>query len=82
MVEAEGLYTKALYFDAQHTEALIRRAKALPLVEEIDNQMLAEIHRKRETFLQVALIHCLTAINCYQPPADPPLGPGPQASHA
>lgn len=30
-----------------------RRAKTLPLVEEIDNNMLSEIHRKRDIFLKI-----------------------------
>lgn len=30
-----------------------RRAKTLPLVEEIDNNMLREIHRKRDIFLKI-----------------------------
>uniref|UniRef100_A0A915CQ12 Uncharacterized protein n=1 Tax=Ditylenchus dipsaci TaxID=166011 RepID=A0A915CQ12_9BILA len=34
-------------------EALIRRAKTLPLVNEIDNRMLKEIHQKREHFLKI-----------------------------
>ncbi|KAH7684657.1 fic protein family protein [Aphelenchoides avenae] len=53
IVEAEGYYKKALNFDPSHSGALVRRAKALPLVEHIDNRMLREINRKRDIFLQI-----------------------------
>ncbi|KAE9555089.1 hypothetical protein FO519_001664 [Halicephalobus sp. NKZ332] len=53
VIEAEGLYRKALMFNPTHSEALTRRARALPLVEEIDNKMLQDIHRKREIFLSI-----------------------------
>uniref|UniRef100_A0A914D0I1 protein adenylyltransferase n=1 Tax=Acrobeloides nanus TaxID=290746 RepID=A0A914D0I1_9BILA len=53
VLEAEGLYLKALNYNPSHSEALTRRAKTLPLVEEIDNKMLKEIERKRERFLKI-----------------------------
>uniref|UniRef100_A0A7E4VR13 protein adenylyltransferase n=1 Tax=Panagrellus redivivus TaxID=6233 RepID=A0A7E4VR13_PANRE len=53
VVEAEGYYQKALKGDPMHQEALIRRAKTLPLVEEIDNNMLKSIRHKRELFLKI-----------------------------
>jgi fido (protein-threonine AMPylation protein) len=53
VIEAEGLYKKALNLNPSHSEALIRRAKTLPLVEEIDNNMFREIRKKREMFLKI-----------------------------
>ncbi|KAI1725050.1 fic/DOC family domain-containing protein [Ditylenchus destructor] len=53
VVEAEGYYLRALAHDPQHSEALIRREKTLPLVEEIDNRMFKRIHAKREHFLKI-----------------------------
>lgn len=53
VVEAEGFYLKALTRDPAHKEALIRRQRALPLVEEIDNRMMREIHTKRDQFMRI-----------------------------
>ncbi|VDK52443.1 unnamed protein product [Anisakis simplex] len=53
LVEAEQLYTRALSYDPHHTEALTRRARTLPLVEEIDKNMLKELRRKRAYFLRI-----------------------------
>lgn len=52
-VSAESFYFKALTKDPHHREALSRRAKTLPLVNEIDQQMLEKIHRKRDKFMQI-----------------------------
>ncbi|VDM47604.1 unnamed protein product [Toxocara canis] len=52
-VEAEELYTRALNYNPHHTEALTRRARTLPLVEEIDKKMLRALHRKRAYFLRI-----------------------------
>ncbi|KAK0397783.1 hypothetical protein QR680_002268 [Steinernema hermaphroditum] len=46
VVLAENMYRRALGYNP-------RRAKTLPLVEEIDNKMLQEIHRKHKYFLQI-----------------------------
>uniref|UniRef100_A0A183C6R9 DNA-directed RNA polymerase n=1 Tax=Globodera pallida TaxID=36090 RepID=A0A183C6R9_GLOPA len=53
VVQAEGFYLKALARNPRHEEALIRRQKALPLVEEIDNRMMREIERKRDRFMRI-----------------------------
>uniref|UniRef100_A0A915AXL3 protein adenylyltransferase n=1 Tax=Parascaris univalens TaxID=6257 RepID=A0A915AXL3_PARUN len=53
LVEAEQLYTKALSYNPHHTEALVRRARTLPLVEEIDKKMLKALRRKRAYFLRI-----------------------------
>uniref|UniRef100_A0A914HC09 protein adenylyltransferase n=1 Tax=Globodera rostochiensis TaxID=31243 RepID=A0A914HC09_GLORO len=53
VVQAEGFYLKALARNPRHEEALIRRRKALPLVEEIDNRMMREIERKRDRFMRI-----------------------------
>ncbi|KAL3118132.1 hypothetical protein niasHT_001906 [Heterodera trifolii] len=53
VVQAEGFYLKALARNPKHAEALIRRQKALPLVEEIDNRMMQRIHQKRDRFMRI-----------------------------
>lgn len=53
VVEAEELYTRALNYNPHHKEALIARARTLPLVEEIDNKMLEALRRKRDYFLRI-----------------------------
>uniref|UniRef100_A0A1I7Y877 protein adenylyltransferase n=1 Tax=Steinernema glaseri TaxID=37863 RepID=A0A1I7Y877_9BILA len=53
VVLAENMYRRALGYNPYHSEALVRRARTLPLVEEIDNKMLREIRRKHKYFLQI-----------------------------
>ncbi|TMS37359.1 hypothetical protein L596_004305 [Steinernema carpocapsae] len=57
VVLAENMYRKALGYNPYHPEALIRRERTLPLVEEIDNKMLREIHQKHKYFLQIPRQH-------------------------
>lgn len=53
VVLAEGLYRKALSYDPNHSEALVRRLKALPVVEQLDAAMLKEIHAKKNYFRSI-----------------------------
>uniref|UniRef100_A0A915PM24 protein adenylyltransferase n=1 Tax=Setaria digitata TaxID=48799 RepID=A0A915PM24_9BILA len=53
LVQAEELYSRALSYNPHHPEALIRRAKTLPIVEEIDKEMLKKLHEKRSYFLRI-----------------------------
>ncbi|VDK76447.1 unnamed protein product [Onchocerca ochengi] len=53
LVQAEELYSRALSYNPHHPEALIRRAKTLPIVEEIDKEMLKKLHEKRLYFLRI-----------------------------
>ncbi|VDK76687.1 unnamed protein product [Litomosoides sigmodontis] len=51
LVQAEELYSRALSYNPHHPEA--RRAKTLPIVEEIDKEMLRKLHEKRAYFLRI-----------------------------
>lgn len=53
VVEAEELYSRALSYNPHHPEALIRRARTLPIVEEIDREMLKKLHEKRSYFSRI-----------------------------
>ncbi|EFO21377.2 fic protein family protein [Loa loa] len=53
VVEAEELYSRALSYNPHHPEALIRRARTLPIVEEIDKEMLKKLHEKRSYFSRI-----------------------------
>ncbi|VDN17425.1 unnamed protein product [Gongylonema pulchrum] len=53
LVQAEEYYTRALSYNPHHPEALMRRAKTLPLVEEIDKEMLRKLEKKRSYFLHI-----------------------------
>ncbi|MFH4973597.1 hypothetical protein AB6A40_000306 [Gnathostoma spinigerum] len=54
VVEAEGLYTRALSYNPHHTEALIHHARTMPVVKEIDKEMLKELHEKRNYFHRIS----------------------------
>ncbi|KAL3982897.1 Fic/DOC family protein [Acanthocheilonema viteae] len=53
LVQAEELYSRALSYNPHHAEALVSRARTLPIVEEIDREMLKKLHEKRLYFLRI-----------------------------
>ncbi|VDN02542.1 unnamed protein product [Thelazia callipaeda] len=53
LVQAEELYARALSYNPYHREALIRRARTLPAVEEIHKEMLRKLHEKLTYFLRI-----------------------------
>ena len=53
LLEADRHYSKALAFSPSHTRALTNHQRTSPMVDELDNNFLKRIDRKRDDLLKV-----------------------------
>ncbi|XP_013784587.2 adenosine monophosphate-protein transferase FICD homolog [Limulus polyphemus] len=53
VIKADHLYQRALIVCPEHSKALVNRVRTLPVVEELDQEQLNRIDRKRDHLFQV-----------------------------
>uniref|UniRef100_A0A0N4Z9N4 protein adenylyltransferase n=1 Tax=Parastrongyloides trichosuri TaxID=131310 RepID=A0A0N4Z9N4_PARTI len=53
IIQADSIYTKVLNYNPYHSEALIRRQRTLPIVQEHDNKIMKALYDKRDDFFNI-----------------------------